>query len=228
MAKFCTQCGKPLEKGHTCTCQEKNINDKTKYQKYGELFLNLTKGIFLEPVDTIKKQSKKEHFLFSILMIFVNAILSGLLCYFIMKEGYGAAKYNQLFLTVSFELPFLQIFLKSTLFIIVGIVTSIISIYFLAHFLLKSKVDIKEVISMVGTCSIVTTITNVVAIITSFISIKLTLFTIFVSSLLYWTHIYQGISEITKIDKNKRAYLFASTIVIILFVVFYLLPTILF
>lgn len=235
MAKFCTQCGKLLEKGKTCTCQEKAkikkevvINYKNVAQNYGKLFLELTKGIFVKPVDTIRKNSKKENFVFAIVVLFVNAILTGLLFYCIMKEGYGTTEYDRLFFTISFELSFLQIFLKSLLFIIVGFIISIASMYLISHFVLKSKVDVKEITVMVGVCSIFTIVTNMITIITSFISMKLTFIIVLISGLFYWIYLYQGMSDITHIDKNKRAYVFASTIVVMVFVVLYLLPKLLF
>ncbi len=235
MAKFCTKCGKPLEKGKTCSCQEKTqikkevtINYKNVAQDYGKLFLELSKGIFIKPVDTIRKNSKKENFVFAIVVLFVSAILSGLLFYCIMKEQWRMTEYGKYFFTVSLEPLFLQTFLKSLLFIIVGIVTVIISMYLISHFVLKSKVDLKEITAMVGICSIFTVIINMITIITSFVSMKLTFMILLISGLLFWIHLYQGMSDVTHIDKNKRAYVFVSIIVIMIFVVFYLLPKVLF
>ena len=85
MAKFCTKCGKPLEDGKACSCvekekKEKAVNTKIDIKEYSNLFLEVTKGIIKEPVDTIKKHSKTENLLFgsfsSILKIVVSILNS--------------------------------------------------------------------------------------------------------------------------------------------------------
>ena len=52
MAKFCIHCGRKLEDGEVCTCQiEKQVNT----HNIGADILDVIKGMFVKPVDTIKK-----------------------------------------------------------------------------------------------------------------------------------------------------------------------------
>ena len=58
MAKFCTKCGKELEEGKNCDCSNSTTNTNTAsaidFKECGNDCLNLVKGIFVKPVETIK------------------------------------------------------------------------------------------------------------------------------------------------------------------------------
>ena len=101
-------------------------------------------------------------------------------------------------------------------------------IYVMAGVIFKDKIDMKKVFSLVGVCSVFTTVTTVVSIILNYISIKLMMVVLLISGIFYLTHLYQGVQETTEVDKNKLAYVFVPAISVATFVVVYVLPKILF
>lgn len=237
MAKFCTNCGKPLEEGKVCDCK-KNAEKKEIEQSansivedYFHTFLEIVKGIFTKPVTTIKEYSTKENFGFACIALLVNAIISGLFMYCYVKEGTNAVGsifgYGSL-VTANINVSFVEILLQGMLFMLVGFVVSAGMIYLLAGPLFKSNMDFKKVISLTGVCSIFTLITTLIAIIFVFISMKLATILLLVAGAFYFTYLYHGMTEISNLDKNKMAYVYVPALSVAAFVVVYILPKILF
>lgn len=236
MAKFCTKCGKPLEDGKKCSCTEKkkvesNINIES-LKEYGNLFFEVMKGIFKKPVDTIKKYSTKENFVFGCIAILVNSILFGILLYCFLREGLSFTNhsigYGHNLFTITTEIPFFKTFLSGIVFMMIGLLVSGVSISLIGGSIFKANVDFKKTISLIGVCSVFTSITMLGVILFIFLSIKLALFLFLIAGMFYFTYLYQGLCEITNIKKNHLAYVFVSSICITIFVVFYVLPRILF
>lgn len=230
MAKFCIKCGKPLEEGKECTCSVKKENDtvtKTKQiiRNYTNLFLEITRGLAKAPIDTIKKYGVAKNAGFSMIALFLNALIFGLFFYCFLKEETNMLSYG--FPIRSIDISFIKIVLFGILQIGIGFVITISMIYGLTGSLLKKKVDFKTITSMVGICSIVMTTALIFSLIILFLSMKLAIFILLVASLFYLVYLCQGIMEATKIDKNKLAYVFVCTICVTVFVVIYVVPKIL-
>lgn len=226
MAKFCIKCGKPLEEGTECTCSSKDTLTQTKQaaKGYVNLFLEIMKGLIKAPIDTIKKYGVEKNVGFSIIAMLFNSIIFGFFFYCLLKEGMSAFSYG---FFISRDIPFIKTLLLGTLFIGIGFVVTIFMIYILAGSILKAKAELKVITSMVGICSIIMTIALAISIIIVFLSMKLAMFILFIASLFYFVYLLQGINEISKIDKNKLAYVFVPTICVTLFVVVYIVPKIL-
>ena len=65
MAKFCTKCGKKLEEGKVCDC-EKTTSESVKTAVANNNMVNdyieVLKGMFTKPLDTMKDYAKKSKF----------------------------------------------------------------------------------------------------------------------------------------------------------------------
>ena len=80
MAKYCSKCGKLLEKNQKCDCQakvKKVRESKIDYKKYLDEFIDIYKYIFTKPIDTIKNYTNN-------------------ICYYTNKEN-GYIKANKIF-----------------------------------------------------------------------------------------------------------------------------------
>ena len=79
MAKFCTKCGKKLEEGEKCTCSQ-NVSTTTANAgsvDFNQLFndyVNIIKGIFTRPSDTIKEYAKGGKFLLGIIALVIKMV----------------------------------------------------------------------------------------------------------------------------------------------------------
>ncbi len=241
MAKFCTKCGKKLEDGKPCSCEEKKVEENVKKEVgttnstdinwYVNSFIDMVKGIFTKPIDTIKKFATEEYFILGIIILVLNALLTGVMTYLMLDEV-GTTFTNMSgfysFAATSIEIPFMKTLLYVTLFMAVGFVVSALMIYVVAALLFKANTSIKKCISLVGTCASLTLITTILAIVCLYISTKIFFIVLLLAGVLYLCHLYHGIQKVSDIDENKQGYTFLMAVAVATFVVVYLLPKILF
>lgn len=241
MAKFCTKCGKKLEEGKACDCAKKETNEAVvttttsngfDFNECVNSYIEMVKGIFVNPVDTIKKFATSNNFVLGIISLVLNCIVSGIFLYCFANEAMGLVGslmgYGSLLsMSSAVEVPFMQVFFYGVLFMAVDFAVTALMIYVMANVVFKDKMDIKKAFALVGVCSVFTTVTTVVAIILNYISMKFMLIVLLVAGIFYLTHLYQGIEETTEVDKNKLAYIFVPAISVATFVVVYVLPKIL-
>ncbi len=243
MAKFCTKCGKPLEDGKTCDCEFTKKEESSKagvvqttsgvdINRYINSYIDIVKGIFTKPVDTMKKYIEGEQYILGIIAIVLNSLISGIFLYCLCSEAMGLIGsfmgYGSIFSGYAGDLPVMKIILYGLLFMVVGFFSTAGMIYVVANLILKDPIDIKKSISLVGVCSVFTTVTTIACLILTYISIKFMMIVLLVAGLFYLTYLYQAISESTKVDRNKLAYIFVPTVSIATFIVVYILPKILF
>lgn len=254
MAKFCTKCGKSLEEGMVCDCQQvqpnvvevaapaqapvqaqasvsqpksNNVNGFD-FNKYLNDYLEVLKGVFVKPIDTINKFSESSYFLLAIIALVINCIISGVLFYCVYSETIGAftsmmGGFSSL-LSGSIEVPFFKTFMQGFIYMAAGFSVMALMIYVMNSVVFKDKVDIKKVFALVGTVSVFTTITTAVCIALNYISMKIMIVVLLLGAIFYLTYLYQGISEFSKVNKNKLAYVFVPSIAVATFVVVYVLP----
>ena len=245
MAKFCTKCGKKLEEGQVCDCSKTVTTSETvattashgfDFNECVNSYIEIIKGIFVKPVDTLKKFATSDNFILGLIALVLNCIISGVFLYCFASEATGLLtslmgmnSYGSLLtMSTAVEVPFMKTFFYGFLFMAVGFAVTALMIYLIAGAILKDKIDIKKAFSLVGVCSVFTTITTVVAIILNYISMNFMFVVLLIAGVFYLTHLYQGIHETTSVDKNKLAYVFVPAVSVATFVVVYILPKILF
>ncbi len=257
MAKFCTKCGKKLEEGEVCSCTKKTAKKTTvkeeKVEKavkeetttvvaatpspandYVNNYLEVVKGIFTHPVDTMKKFGKGEHFTLGLIMIGINCLITVLFVYLGFKElmsnsgdfaslfglGYGFG-YGDVSIPT-------EVLVKIFVMMAGGFAGTAAVLYVMAGPVFKTNADIKQLFSLVGVCSVLTTVTTIVALICMYISAKLMLIVLLVSGVLYLAHLYHGFLVTTEVEENKVGYTYVTAVAVATFIVVYLLPKILF
>ena len=232
MAKFCTRCGKPLEEGEVCDCSstqnKTNTSNTTPAVDFND-FVNIIKGIFTKPADTVKEYSKSEKGLIGIIAILINCIVSGLFFYFLCDKAFGSymtllgGGYGSL-LSGAYSIPFGKIFFMGFLFLLFWFAVCGLCLFIIANPILKDKMDIKSAFALVGVCSVFTTITTLVAWLFLYIKVWIAIAILLVAAGFYLTYLYQGLSDITKIEKNKLAYTFMPSVALATFVMVYIVP----
>lgn len=244
MAKFCTKCGKKLEEGQVCDCgkqvkKEEKVMPATvnsngfDFNETLNSYIDMVKGIFVKPVDTIKKYATSDNFILGLIALALNCIISGIFLYCFCSEAMGLFSslmggYGSLLTSTSIEVPFFKTVLYGILFMAVGFSVTALMIYVIAGAILKDKIDIKKAFALVGVVSVFTTLTTLVAIVLNYVSTKFMLIVLLIAGIFYLTYLYQGIAEETEVEKNKLAYVFVPAISVATFVVVYVLPKILF
>ncbi len=253
MAKFCTKCGKKLEEGEVCNCTKKTTKKAVKKEEvvqeepvvtptavatapvndYLNQYLEVARGIFTRPVDTIKKFAKSENFTLGLIMIAINCLVTILFIYLVVKEfafNLGSMTFNlnvsrSYYTEVSLSLEdVIKLFVMGA----GGFATTAMMLYVMASPVFKTKADIKQLFSLVGVCSVFTTVTTLVALVCLYLSVNIMFIILMVCGLAYLIHLYHGFLSITEVEKNKIGYAFIASISVSVFVVLYLLPKILF
>lgn len=191
--------------------------------------MDIVKGMFTHPVETMKKYAKSENMGLGLVLIAMNCLVYVLFIFLAVKEvtsnssfmymmgmGYGSA-----------DIP-VDALVKIFVLFFGGFLGTAATLYVLAGPVFKGNGDIKQAIALVGTTSVITTVTTVIAIICMYISTKVMGIVLGVATLLYWVQLYHGFIKTTDINEEKRGYTYTAAIVIAAFLVFYLIPKILF
>lgn len=240
MAKFCTKCGKKLEEGQVCDCSQtaqSTNQSSSNTQAVGNIdfnrglndYIDIIKGIFSKPADTIKTYSKSNKVLLGIVAMIINCLVSGLFFYFFCNKAFSGLMslfmggYSSL-MSSSYEIPFGRCFLMGIVFMAFWFAVCAFVILLIANPILKDKMDIKKSFALVGSCSVFTTLTTILAIICTFISIPLAIAILLIGAGFYLTNLYQGLSDITNIDKNRLVYVFMPAVAVATFVMVYIVP----
>lgn len=239
MAKFCTKCGKKLEDGQKCDCDKKEVKEVTEErvvvasQAGNDMvndYISVLKGIFVSPIDTMKNFAKRSKFTLGLIMMVINSLVFGLFVFLFAKEGITGlmtAMYGKTLgslagsADVEVKVLFIAALLMMAFFLCLGGLLHLIS-----GPIMKKESDIKRTYALIGASSVLTTVTTLIAIVCVYINFWLMLIVLLVSGVLYMLTTYHGFTELTKVDKNKMAYVFTIAYGITLFVVVYLLPKI--
>ncbi len=235
MSKYCSKCGRLLAKGEKCNCQdskrkEKAIKAKNKVLNYTTIYKEYMKN----PVETIKTYTNKPNLLIAVIQIVVFALVFGLfilkiaknlyVLYGVITKEYFTAIYNADISNVTLQtnIPYLNIFLLSLLFIVIVTFTTTISIYLVNSLLFNSKSSLKRVFCLFSINTVLPTIVLPICIIVAFISFKLPLIILMFTVILANLFLFTGIKNIAIKDENKYPLIYTIAL-IINFVVLYIL-----
>ena len=219
MAKFCTKCGKPLEEGKACSCSNSVNNTETNIDLNRGFndFIGLIKGLFVRPADTIKKYSQADKWVMGVILLSVNCLISGLLLYFICL-GYGRvsllSNIGSSIFRKSYSVPFIQPFFGGLFGFALWFGIIAMGIFLFANPIYKSKYSIKETFALTGSCSIILSMVSIVAILLSLASVTVAISFLSIGLLFFLVYLYQGISDLTKLDKNKLIYVYTPAVVV--------------
>ena len=242
MAKFCTKCGKKLEDGMTCDCAKKETATSVKEEVVASKSANdivnslidIVKGIFVKPIDTIRKYVDDSNMLLGFILMAINSLITGIMVYFLAKESMGLITsmmgFGSLYSlsSASIEIPFFKVVGYVFLIMAVYFVVLAFVSYLVSNKLFKADTTWKKAVASVGVCSMLTSITSIVAIICIYISMKAFVIVVMLAAVLFLGYYYHSIKISSDIDENKQGYTFIIALAVALFVALYLLPKILF
>lgn len=218
MAKFCTNCGKELVDGKPCDCQ-KNVTPKG---NLGENLIDAFKGMFTKPVDTIKTYTNDKSFGMSMILVGIMSVLTGLLTLSILKnfmEAFiGSMTSSLYFYSTSIDVPYVQSFFIAAItafalsFIFVGL------LYLVNTSMFKGKGTYKEIYSLYGVASIISSVTVAAAALLFFVNGVVAIAIFALGSLLNLVYMLKGLNIIGPKDENKHGYIYIITMAFYLIV----------
>ena len=118
MAKFCTKCGKELvEWKCNCTSEKKVSSEKVDFMGLLKQSIEIVKGIFIAPIDTIEENTNENKFNLSIVLIVAYGLAMGLFTLVLVKElsgiimGLFFSGFSSLLTSNAVEIPYVKIFI---------------------------------------------------------------------------------------------------------------------
>lgn len=202
MAKFCTKCGKELTEGQACDCQASQTatanTGSVDFKECGKDCLNLLKGIFTKPVETIKNFVVDNKLVAAIIMIVVAALSNGLFRIAYEKAKLASAYYEPRYLNDFFTVS-LESLVRYALIAVIG--------YVLVTLIFKGKTSWKQMVAAVGAGVTAVIVANVINSMLAFVDAEFfgyvaSYISTFASFTLFLV-VYKAIEETAELDKNK-------------------------
>ncbi len=183
MAKFCQYCGKPLEEGTLCNCEESvaaqaaaadassnsaaptggGFGDKLKIAFHN--LIPFVKSYFKSPVDSTKSALDNNDLPLASLFVAIQAILSGLLVFFAVKGMLGS-------MGGYVKVPFFSLFFYGLLAVLLSFFTAALAIFLIGKFM-KVSIRFSSAVIACGVGAILPTICAVVLTLCGFLSVQL-------------------------------------------------------
>ncbi len=233
MAKFCTKCGKELVEGQECSCQKNVKTVATGSSSIVTDLLNLVKGMFTAPVDTMKSFINESNFNNALIALGASAIAIAIMVCVLCKEMMGtimdlmgvASSYLGL-VNTNIEIPYAKIAIMSIIVAVATYALIAAIAYLISAKLFKNETSYKKMITWLGASASLMTVVYLVTAICIFINLKLALVVYLVGSLLYTCYTFKGLEYACDTDKNKLAYIYAPAMLLSAFIIGYIVPKI--
>ncbi len=231
MAKYCSNCGKELNKGQLCSCKE---IEKKQISVFVNNFRTLLKGMFTYPVDTMKNFIQEHNFINALIAIGVNIVtLVILICIFLKEfaspiELFGNYSRNYFFqMETRIEIPYVRVILVTI--IILAVIYALMSgiAYGISAKCFKSKTSYKKMVVWLGPTAAMMSVVYLVAAMCLLIGMPFATIVLVAGGLLNMYYMYQGLHYACNANKNYLGYILMLTILLTGFIMGYIVPRLL-
>ena len=216
MAKYCIHCGKKLEDGEVCDCTANAV--KSQSNNLGTSLLEVLKGIFVKPIDTIKKYTDESNFNLALVLLGIFSLAISLFVLSLIKNlsevtsSMGALTLYTIGMS-SIQIPYMKIFFV-VLIVSIAFIFAYTGLLYLANSIMfKGIRSFKKVFTMYGISSVITTVSLLVSTIFMFIHPALGFIIFLLGSTLNMLYVFKGIEFLGVKDKNKHGYIYLITTV---------------
>lgn len=214
MAKFCIHCGKELKEGEVCDCQ---ANVQVQASDLGTNLLEILKGMFVKPIDTIKKYTDEKHFNLALILVGIFSLATALFVMSLVKNVADMATSAMGGITLyamasaSVEIPYLQIFFGVLVLVIVLTFMYTGFLYLVNSVMFKGEKSFKKVFTMYGVNTVITSVALLATAILMFVNVFLGLIILLLGGVLNMVYMYKGIETLGVKDENKHGYIYLIT-----------------
>ncbi len=214
MAKYCIHCGKKLKEGEVCDCQ---ANVQVQTNDLGTNFVEVLKGMFVKPIDTIKGYTDEKHFNLALILVGVFSLSAALFMLSLVKNMTEMATSSMGGLTLyaitttSVQIPYLQIFFVGLIAVIAFTFIYTGFLYLVNSVMFKGNRSFKKVFTMYGVNSVITSATLLATAIFMFVNVFLGLAIFVLGYALNMVYMYKGIETLGVKDENKHGYIYLIT-----------------
>lgn len=217
MAKFCIHCGRKLNEGEVCTCQANVQNDNI-----GNDLASIIKGIFVKPVDTIKKYTNEKYFNLSLILVLIFGLAGALFVISLLKNVVDLS-FGMMYYTYGNNISYLKLFFIALIEMIIFVFGYIGLLYLVNSVIFKGEKNFKKVFSMYAVTSVISTSGLLISAILMFVNVVLGVIVFSLASALNMLYIYKGLKELGVSDENKYGYIYLLTTVFFMIILFVIL-----
>lgn len=244
MAKFCTNCGKPLAEGTICRClggmqaeegmaftpenmssQSSTFAQQNDFKQFLESMWSLVKMFAKNPIDSIVNTAKTDNFKVGLFFVGVQALIASLTAIILVKRltssitGFLFGSMS-LFGSRSINIPYFAIFIR-TIFAVAVQYFLLVGLFYLgSKFIAKKTGSIKTLIATLGISTIPMTASLLVSLVIGLI-IPVLIFYILVFGIVSSIVLnYISLRESYEISENKAAYIVPLSYLVYFFLIF--------
>ncbi|MDD6323146.1 MAG: YIP1 family protein [Bacilli bacterium] len=226
MAKFCIHCGKKLEEGQICDCQKNQTTSNQTSDLINKL-LDVFKGMFVQPMDTLKKYTTNKEFNLGIILVGIFAIATSILSLSIVKNAYsliiGGVGYTASSFGYGFgnlNVPYLKIFF-TTLVVTIALVFIYTGLLYLTNTIIfKGDKDYKKTFNLYAINSALMSTVLLIAAIFMFVHVNLGMTILLAGLILNLVYQIKGLKLLGVKDENKHGYIYLITTILNCLVLF--------
>lgn len=230
MAKFCENCGKQLEEGEICSCNESTVNQQQQNQKVspnriGEYFKRLFKvalNSVKTPSEMLGKYVGVSDFEVGIGFIVIQAIVISLFMVVLFHKFYsminGLGYIGSILGLGSDNSHLVKVFFLT---IIVSLIISFAFagvLLFISKVVFKQNIDIKKAICVAGAKCLAAAPFTIIAILITFINISIGFFILSLGTILGYYFVLVALKSVVNLDSNKLIYSLFFTYAIMIIV----------
>lgn len=231
MAKFCTNCGKPLVDGKPCDCEKNETQNGVEQTNFNvNSILETVKGMFTRPVTTLQEFVQDQNFVSALILLGINALIVSLFVCLGAKEIISAiagSVSSLLFTMGGMEIPYARIFFTTLVSIIIAYAALAGIFYLVADKLFKGSSSYKKMITLLGGTSVIMSATLLLSIVFMYVSTQVMTIIFCCGAIVQSTYMVQGFIYASDIDDDKIGYTYAIVYAIFLTITLFILPQIL-
>ena len=208
MAKYCTKCGKKLEEGEVCNCEEilktNNIDFTGSFTK----LINLVKGLFTNPIKVIKEFKNEKNFSLAIIVTIITSLIVSLFMLMLVKYWYQETVtstymfgYNRVV-----DIPYFKYFIIYFILLLASSFVYALVYYLVNNKIFKVKISYQSAFNILASLAIYLAFGTVIAVITSVFTLTISLIFIVIAALFNIIVLTLTNKEVLKLNDVKTMY----------------------
>ncbi len=222
MAKYCANCGRKLEEGEVCDCQEVLTASNIDFGESVNKLINLIKGMFTSPIKTMKAFKEENNFSLACVLVAITSIITGLFLMLLTKGLYEATvstyTIGSYSVVSSVDIPYFRVFVIGLLTSIVFYFIEALVLYLVNSQIFKVKFNYKNAFNIISALSVFNLIAILISIIGIFISIYVAIIIIAIATILNLICLVMASKEILKLNDKNTMYSIILCLLIMAFI----------
>ena len=222
MAKYCANCGRKLEEGEVCDCQEVLTASNIDFGESVNKLINLIKGMFTSPIKTMKAFKEENNFSLACVLVAITSIITGLFLMLLTKGLYEATvstyTIGSYSVVSSVDIPYFRVFVIGFLTSIVFYFIEALVLYLVNSQIFKVKFNYKNAFNIISALLVFNLIAILISIIGIFISIYVAIIIIAIAAILNLICLVMASKEILKLNDKDTMYSIILYLLIMAFI----------